>query len=208
MGKDIYRNRLEAPLNKKVLSFLSSLKEDLWIAEEDIIGTEVHNIMLFEQGILNKNEIKMILISLEKIRNKFLHNQLELDETFEDIHPFIEKCVIDEIGIEVDVPVTVDIHRLIRYPGTLHGKTGFKVQELYIDDLDSFNPLDEVDKRLDPIVFDSEKKITQKLEITELEVPATTLKGETHGPYMKGEIIDVPHHFAVFLLCKGVAKTI
>ena len=118
------------------------------------------------------------------------------------------KTIVDEIGIEVDVPVTVDIHRLIRYPGTLHGKTGFKVQELYIDDLDSFNPLDEVDKRLDPIVFDSEKKITQKLEITELEVPATTLKGETHGPYMKGEIIDVPHHFAVFLLCKGVAKTI
>ncbi|MHA2401082.1 MAG: argininosuccinate lyase, partial [Promethearchaeota archaeon] len=101
MGKDIYRTRIEAPLNKKVLKFLSSLKEDLWIAEEDIIGTEVHNIMLFEQGILSKNEIKMILTSLENIRNKLLNNQLELDENFEDIHPFIEKCIIDEIGIEV-----------------------------------------------------------------------------------------------------------
>ena len=101
MGKDIYRNRLDAPLNKKVLSFLSSLKDDLWIAEEDIIGTEVHTIMLFEQGILNKNEIKMILTSLENIRNKFLHNELDLDESFEDIHPFIENCVIEDLGINI-----------------------------------------------------------------------------------------------------------
>ena len=116
--------------------------------------------------------------------------------------------IVADIGIEVDVPVSVDIHRLIRYPGSLHGKSGFKVQELYPDDLDNFNPLDEGNERLDPIVFVSKKKITQKLEITELEVPATNLKGETFGPYMKGEIIELPHHFAVFLLCKGVAKMV
>ena len=116
--------------------------------------------------------------------------------------------IVADIGIEVDVPVSVDIHRLIRYPGSLHGKTGFKVQELYPDDLDNFNPLDEGIERLDPIVFVSKKKITQKIEITELEVPATNLKGETFGPYMKGEIIELPHHFAVFLLCKGVAKMV
>ncbi len=118
------------------------------------------------------------------------------------------KILVNEIGIEVDVPVSVDIHRLIRYPGTLHGKTGFKVQELNLDELEDFYPLDERNESLDPIVFMSEKKISQKLEITELEVPVTSLKGETLGPYVKGDIIEVPHHFAVFLLCKGVAKTI
>jgi len=100
MDDDIYRIRLKKPLKKNVLNFLSSLRDDLWIAEEDIIGTEVHNIMLYEQGILNKNEIKKILISLENIKQKLLNNKLELDENFEDIHPFIEKCVIDEMGIE------------------------------------------------------------------------------------------------------------
>ncbi len=118
------------------------------------------------------------------------------------------KVIVNDIGIELDVPVTVDIHRLIRYPGSLHGKTGFKVQELFPDDLDDFNPLDEVDERLDPIVFKSEKQITQKLEIIESEVPLTKIKGETYGSYKKGDKIDVPHHFAVFLLCKGVAKTV
>ena len=101
MGKDIYRSRLNAPLDENVLDFLSSFKDDLWLAEEDIVGTEVHNIMLFEQGILQKEEIKKILTSLEGIREKLTNGKLKLDESFEDIHPAIEKCVIDDIGIDI-----------------------------------------------------------------------------------------------------------
>ncbi|MFX0002055.1 MAG: DNA primase small subunit domain-containing protein [Candidatus Hodarchaeota archaeon] len=122
-------------------------------------------------------------------------------------YKFLKK-LIKEIGIKIDVPVSIDVHRLIRYPGSLHGKTGFKVQELYPDELDSFNPLNESNEKLDPIVFKSEKEITQKMEIIEPEVPITKIKGETYGPYVQGEKIEVPHYFAVFLLCKGVAKTI
>jgi len=148
MGKDIYRNRLEAPLNKKVLSFLSSLKEDLWIAEEDIIGTEVHNIMLFEQGILDKNEIKMILTSLENIKNKFLHNQIELDENFEDIHPFIENCVIEDIGIKVggkihtgrsrNDQVSVDIRLKIRNELNKISKILFELSDVLLNQSKNF----------------------------------------------------------------------
>ena len=116
--------------------------------------------------------------------------------------------IVNEIGIEVDTPVAVDIHRLIRYPGSLHGKTGFKVQELLPDEIEAFDPLDEPNEKLDPIVFMSEKAITQKIEILEPEVPPTIIKGETFGPYKKGEKIEVPHYILVFLLCKGVAKTI
>ena len=47
----------------------------------------------------------------------------------------------------------------------------------------------------------------QKIEILESNVPATKIKGQTYGPFTQGEIIEVPHHIAVFLLCKGVAKT-
>ncbi|MFX0038244.1 MAG: DNA primase small subunit domain-containing protein [Promethearchaeota archaeon] len=122
-------------------------------------------------------------------------------------YKFLKKMIKD-IGIKVDVPVSIDVHRLIRYPGSLHGKTGFKVQELFPDDLDGFNPLNEWNEKLDPIVFKSEKEITQKMEIIEPEVPPTKIKGETYGPYTQGEKIEVPHYFAVFLLCKGVAKTI
>ncbi|MHA1940927.1 MAG: argininosuccinate lyase [Promethearchaeota archaeon] len=101
MGKDLYRSRLKASINNKALKFISSLKEDLWIIEEDIIGTEVHDIMLFEQNILSKEEISKILTILESIREKSLSKQLILDQNFEDIHPFIEQEVIDKIGIEI-----------------------------------------------------------------------------------------------------------
>jgi DNA primase small subunit len=116
--------------------------------------------------------------------------------------------IVHEIGVEIDTPVTVDIHRLIRYPGSLHGKTGFKVQEILLEEIDDFNPLDEGIERLDPIVFESKVQTTQKLEILELKVPNTKIKGIEYGPYHKGEIVEVPHHVAIFLLCKEVAKTI
>ncbi|MFX1502406.1 MAG: argininosuccinate lyase [Promethearchaeota archaeon] len=101
MRKNLYRTGLDIPLNNNALKFISSLKEDFWIAEEDIIGTQVHNIMLFEQKILDETEIRKILLTLEDIKNKLKNNQIEIDESFEDIHPFIEKSVIDAIGIEI-----------------------------------------------------------------------------------------------------------
>lgn len=100
MDEDIYRSRLDIPLGEKVMNYLSSLKDDLWILEEDIIGTQVHNIMLYEEGIIKEDEAREILKSLEKIKNKFKSNELILDEKYEDIHPFIEDSVIKEIGIE------------------------------------------------------------------------------------------------------------
>ncbi len=116
--------------------------------------------------------------------------------------------VVHELRVEIDTPVTIDIHRLIRYPGSLHGKTGFKVQEILPNEIDDFSPLDEKIEKLDPIVFESKVQTTQKLEILEEQIPITKIKGEKFGPYSKGEIIEVPHHLAIFLLCKEVAKTI
>ncbi len=100
MKKDFYRSAIKESMSKNVLNFSSSLEDDLWIIEEDIIGTQAHNIMLFEQGIINKDEIKKILISLEKIQNKIANNNFVLNEDFEDIHPLIEFTVIEDIGMD------------------------------------------------------------------------------------------------------------
>ena len=42
---------------------------------------------------------------------------------------------------ETDEPVTADIKRLIRLPGSLHGKTGLRVTQVPLDQFDSFDPL-------------------------------------------------------------------
>ncbi|MFX1592366.1 MAG: DNA primase small subunit domain-containing protein [Promethearchaeota archaeon] len=182
------------------------------------------------ENILSESNIEIETILSDKksfnLSQNLIENFINFKENFHDIiksnhnnnwtlvgfslnawNKFL-RTIVAEIGIEVDTPVSIDTHRLIRYPGSLHGKTGFKVQEIYHDDLDTFNPLDETIEKLDPIVFKSEKSIPQKIEIIEPEVPMTKLKGETYGPYTQGEKIEVPHHIAVFLLCKGVAKTI
>lgn len=114
--------------------------------------------------------------------------------------------IVELVGAEIDEPVSIDIHRLIRYPGSLHGKTGFKVQELTINQLDDYNPLDVDDDSLNPIVFESD--ILHKVEIIAENVPVSNIKGESYGPYNKGELIEVPNHVAILLLCKDVARTV
>ena len=155
MPKDLFRIRLDTPLDKKALKFISSLKEDLWIAEEDIIGTEVHDIMLFEQGLLNKSEIKEILTSLEDIREQLLTNRIELNDNFEDIHPFIEQSVIDKIGIDIggkihtgrsrNDQISVDLRLKIRNELNNVTQELFKLFDALIDvsnkNIDAYMPL-------------------------------------------------------------------
>ena len=162
-------------------------------------------------GDLNSHQISSLL----KYREDFLETINNNQRNIWSVEGFglttwkkLLRAVVKKVSAEIDEPVSIDIHRLIRYPGTLHGKTGFKVQELEYNQLDEFNPLDESNELIDPIVFESKKQITQKLEITEVKVPATKIKGITYGDYEWGEKIEVPHHVAVFLLCKGVAKII
>jgi DNA primase small subunit len=158
----------------------------------------------------NKNVVKSFINS----RKDFLYTITHESHNLWNIEGFgmknwkkLLRGIVRQIGVEIDEPVTIDIHRLIRYPGSLHGKTGFKVQELSLDQLNDFKPLDENKEQLNPIVFESKRNM-QKIKITEREVPQTKILGDQYGPYLKDEIIEVPNHVGVFLLCKEVAVPI
>lgn len=49
--------------------------------------------------------------------------------------------VVERYSSEIDEPVTTDIHRLIRFPYSLHGKTGLAVVPVQLDELEDFEPL-------------------------------------------------------------------
>ncbi len=187
----IYRE-IEALLTK------SNLEIETILSDKKVFNLSQH----FIENLLNDKKIFRSIIQNSN-KNNWTSVSSNLDMWYKFLEPIVAK-----IGIEADVPVSIDTHRLIRYPGSLHGKTGFKVQELLLDEIEFFNPLDEQNEKLDPIVFVSKLETIQKLEIIEQEVPATNIKGETFGPYKLGDKIDVPHHIAIFLLCKEVAKTI
>jgi len=97
---DLYRARLKGRPSSKTAAFMSSLLEDTRIIEEDLDGTEAHNIMLFEQGVISEQELTSILASLERIRNDWREGRLTLNTRFEDVHELIESRVVDETGIE------------------------------------------------------------------------------------------------------------
>ena len=99
--KGIYRARVSRGLPEEVWRFVSSLKEDERMVEEDIDGTEAHEIMLYERGILSAEELGRILSSLEKIRKEYREGKLRIEGKFEDIHEFLESRVIAEVGMEI-----------------------------------------------------------------------------------------------------------
>jgi DNA primase small subunit len=92
----------------------------------------------------------------------------------------------------IDTVVTTDIHRLIRMPGTLNGKTGFTASKVDVEKLEEFDPFYE------PVVFEG----TRKVQIT--EAPAVRIRDEDYGPYVD-EKVDLPLAVAILLIAKGVA---
>jgi argininosuccinate lyase len=97
----LFRSRLSKEFNDRTARFHTSVVEDLRIFEDDINGTEAHDIMLHEQDIIPSEALKQILEALEEIRSQWRRGELEISAEHEDIHEYIESQVIEKVGIEV-----------------------------------------------------------------------------------------------------------
>ena len=91
----MYRSRLDTDLNDVTLDYVSSINDDAEIAFYDIIGSQAHTLMLNQKSIINKNDAKKILFSLEELKNK----KFDSSSGAEDIHELIESLVISNAGI-------------------------------------------------------------------------------------------------------------
>jgi len=97
----LFRSRLAKEFDDRTARFHTSVVEDLRIFEDDINGTEAHDIMLHEQGIIPKEALKEILKALEEIRAGWRAGEVEIGTEYEDIHEYIETKVVEKVGIEV-----------------------------------------------------------------------------------------------------------
>jgi len=91
----MYRSRLGTDLSKITLDYVSSIDDDSEIALYDIIGSQAHTVMLFENKIITKNDAKKILSSLENLKNE----KFDSSSGAEDIHELIESLVIKKAGM-------------------------------------------------------------------------------------------------------------
>ncbi|MDQ6723563.1 MAG: argininosuccinate lyase [Thermoproteota archaeon] len=96
----MYRSRPHGNLDESALSFLSSVDDDYNLLYYDILGSQAHVIMLFEVGILSKNELKKILKSTDSLlKDASLLNQFG-NSNSEDIHELVESAIIKMTDID------------------------------------------------------------------------------------------------------------
>ena len=102
---------------------------------------------------------------------------------------------------ETDEVVTIDVRRQIRWPTSLHGKTGMRVTEFELArlDRDGSNPFDALSEAF---VFGNDKNIDVEITVED----ATLRFGEEHFDVKQGDRLHVSESSATFLSLKGWAK--
>ena len=104
--KNILDENRKEPLNNDSLEFLSSINEDLWILEEDVIGSIAHVIMLHERQILSAFESRKILKELFTILSSIKFGNFHVTkDLYEDIHPYnkeIVRAALKNEGLKIE----------------------------------------------------------------------------------------------------------
>ncbi len=99
------------------------------------------NSLLQEKQIKLNGKNSRVIDLLSELNNTNWIVLLNDKEIIEDYLNLVKYFISINITGKTDEPVTKDIHRLIRLPGSLHGKTGFIVTEVDLDKLEEFDPL-------------------------------------------------------------------
>jgi DNA primase small subunit len=105
----------------------------------------------------------------------------------------LRERVAGACGGEPDEPITLDIHRLFRLPGSLHGGTGLLCRGVPLDELAGFDPL------RDALAFGFEP-----IEVHALQDADVELAGQ-RVTMREGANVNVPEAHAVHFIATGAA---
>ena len=94
----LWGGRFTKETDKLVYNFNASISFDQKFYEEDIEGSIAHVTMLAKVGILTDSEKEDIVKTLQQIKAEVTEGTLEISDTYEDIHSFVEANLIDRLG--------------------------------------------------------------------------------------------------------------
>ena len=94
----LWGERFTKETNELVNNFNASITFDKRLYEKDIEGSIAHVTMLGKQKIITQNEKEDIIKELMNIKEDIKNGDLFIDESYEDIHSFIEATLIERIG--------------------------------------------------------------------------------------------------------------
>ena len=153
--------------------------------------------------------------SIKKLADMFLHEERKnsvcngqisrlgsLQGLFLDLVKSDASIVLGAAG-ETDEVVTIDVRRQIRWPTSLHGKTGMRVTEFPLQRLDneSSNPFDALSEAF---VFGSDKSVTVEIVVDD----AVLRFGNESYDVSNGDQLFVSESAATFLSLKGWGKMV
>ena len=178
-----WRRKMRKALEKVVDDFLTMEPKDIKKSYPSIKGSGTQTIQK------TKDELaKSAKIMFEKDSMAFLSKPAQ-----DILIKIMKEDVAHTLSGEVDEPVTADIKRLIRLPGSIHGKSGLRVTPLSRDELTDFDPLQSAvpaDYTDDPVKVTMRKNVSMNMKGQNF-----TLEGET----------EVPEFLAVFLVGRKMA---
>lgn len=97
------------------------------------------------------------------------------------------------IGARIDPNVTTDIHRIFRLPGSINSKSGLaKIRCENPAEFDPYTSASLLDDDMAEVQADCPKRFR--------------LRNKSFGPY-SNEKVNVPTYAAVYMICKGIART-
>ena len=94
----LWGGRFTKKTDELVYAFNASIGFDKRLLTQDIEGSIVHARMLGRQGILTQKETEEITGGLAGILEDVEHGKLAIDESFEDVHSFVEAVLTERIG--------------------------------------------------------------------------------------------------------------
>ena len=128
----LWGGRFTKETDKLVYNFNASISFDQKFFKQDIEGSIAHVVMLAKQGILTKEEKDAILKGLTEIRQDVEEGKLEITDTYEDIHSFVEANLIDRIG---DAGKKLHTGRSRNDQVALDMRLYTRLEVLYVDEL-------------------------------------------------------------------------
>ena len=103
--------------------------------------------------------------------------------------------VVTEQNAPIDEPVTTDVNRLIRLPGSLHGGSALKVVRIERDAIDAFDPL------VDAV---PETFVGHEINVDVTDPGTVELKGDSFN--LEAGVDSVPEYLGTFLMARGRAE--
>lgn len=94
----LWGGRFTHQMDKQAYDFNASIAFDRRLLPQDIRGSIAHVKMLAKQKILTNAERDQIVKGLEEIRQAVMAGELAITDQYEDVHSFVEACLIDKIG--------------------------------------------------------------------------------------------------------------